>query len=80
MYIVSPLSRCASAEKRDVVCSTFIHDHVECETDIAKFFDHIARIAPVAYEDEPGCVGYAWFRSTKENDTIPLHWCRGFEV
>ncbi|TLD08003.1 Dimeric alpha-beta barrel, partial [Venturia nashicola] len=61
MYIVSPLSRCASAEKRDV------------------FFDHIARIAPVAYEDEPGCVGYAWFRSTKENDTIPLHWCRGFE-
>lgn len=60
--------------------TTFIQICSKYRIDVPKFLDYIAKIGPVAYEDEPGCVGYAWFRSTKENDTIPLHWCRGFEV
>lgn len=55
-------------------------NHNSVRITFPKFFKYIADIAPVAYENEPDCIGYAWFRSTKDNDTIPLHWCRGFEV
>lgn len=54
------------------------HDTVKIT--FPKFLGYITDIAPVAFENEPDCIGYAWFRSTKDNDTIPLHWCRGFEV
>jgi hypothetical protein len=80
MYIVSPLSRCASVEKRDRVCSVCSSDDDTIRITLSKFFSYIADIAPVTYNNEPDCIGYAWFRSTNDNDTIPLHWCRGFEV
>lgn len=59
----------ASENKHDIVRLT-----------VQKFFGYIADIAPVTYKNEPDCIGYAWFRSTEDNKTIPLHWCRGFEV
>ncbi|KAH8168994.1 hypothetical protein LIA77_11120 [Sarocladium implicatum] len=62
MHIVSPLSQCASLEKRD------------------RFLDYIRSIAPVTHNTEPNCHGYAWFKSADDNDVVPSHWLRGFEI
>ncbi|KAH7079813.1 hypothetical protein FB567DRAFT_595794 [Paraphoma chrysanthemicola] len=62
MFIISPLSQCASPAKRD------------------EFLSHIERIAAVTLHKEPRCHAYAWFRSADDNDEVPSHWLRGFEV
>ncbi|KAJ5772468.1 hypothetical protein N7520_002997 [Penicillium odoratum] len=62
MFIISPLSRCASPSKRDI------------------FLDHITKIASVTNDNEPNCHAYAWFKSAEDNDSVPHHWLRGFEV
>ena len=45
-----------------------------------KFLAYISDIAPVTYENEKDCIGYAWFRAAEDNESLPAHWCRGFEV
>ncbi|KAL5340961.1 hypothetical protein BJX70DRAFT_396342 [Aspergillus crustosus] len=45
-----------------------------------RFLDYISKIAPVTLAHEPKCRAYAWFRSAEDNDTVPHHWLRGFEV
>ncbi|KAJ5661368.1 uncharacterized protein N7484_000740 [Penicillium longicatenatum] len=44
------------------------------------FLQHIGNIAPVTKSHEPKCLGYAWFKSAQDNDTVPHHWLRGFEI
>lgn len=84
MYIVSPLSRCASREKQDRVCRELIVSwkgrYEETLTALPKFLSYLTDIATVTYESEPHCFGYAWFRSTGHNEGVPVHWCRGLEV
>ncbi|KAL2067202.1 hypothetical protein VTL71DRAFT_1626 [Oculimacula yallundae] len=79
MYIVSPLSQCASLEKRDKVRSlpTILWQNSNSGP---QFLEHIARIAPVTLATEPDCLGYAWFLSAGDNNVVPSHWLRGFEV
>ncbi|OAL46296.1 hypothetical protein IQ07DRAFT_590482 [Pyrenochaeta sp. DS3sAY3a] len=62
MFIICPLSQCASPEKRD------------------RFLSYIEKIAPVTFNTEPNCHAYAWFRSADDNDVVPSHWLRGFEI
>ncbi|OJJ07667.1 hypothetical protein ASPVEDRAFT_155461 [Aspergillus versicolor CBS 583.65] len=62
MYIIAPLSNCASPPKRD------------------RFLEYISKIAPITHTHEPKCHAYAWFRSAEDNDAVPHHWVRGFEV
>ncbi|KAL2204653.1 hypothetical protein CC79DRAFT_1398910 [Sarocladium strictum] len=45
-----------------------------------RFLDYIHKIAPVTAATEPNCHGYAWFRSAGDNDVVPLHYLRGFEI
>jgi quinol monooxygenase YgiN len=45
-----------------------------------QFLDYISKIAPVTLANEPDCIGYAWFRSAGDNDAVPSHWLRGFEM
>ena len=34
----------------------------------------------MTYSTEPQCQAYAWFRGAGDNDSVPAHWLRGFEV
>lgn len=45
-----------------------------------QFLGFISAIAPVTHRNEPGCIGYAWFRSAADNENQASHWIRGFEV
>ncbi|SPO06781.1 uncharacterized protein DNG_09475 [Cephalotrichum gorgonifer] len=45
-----------------------------------RFLAYLSKIAPVTLETEIQCPAYAWFRSAEDNDTVPHHWLRGFEV
>jgi hypothetical protein len=45
-----------------------------------QFLTHIEKIAAVTLGTEPNCHAYAWFLSAGDNDAVPSHWLRGFEV
>lgn len=42
--------------------------------------NYIRDIANVTYDTEPDTLSYAWFCSASDNDNVPDHFVRGFEV
>lgn len=42
--------------------------------------NYIRDIAKVTYATEPNTLAYAWFYSAGDNDNVPDHLVRGFEV
>lgn len=81
-YIISPLSQCGNPEKQEKVdlSSYDTPSLVHCLHFYFKFLNYIRKIAPVTAASEPDCEAYAWFRSAEDNDVVPKHWLRGFEV
>jgi quinol monooxygenase YgiN len=47
---------------------------------IRQFLQCLHDVAEVTHASEPEARAYAWFRSAEDNDTVPHHWVRGFEV
>lgn len=79
MYIIAPLSSCASAPKRDRVRQATIQS-LMMKIITKQFLEYISKIAAVTHAREPKCPAYAWFRSAEDNDAVPHHWVRGLEV
>ncbi|KAH8897877.1 hypothetical protein GQ53DRAFT_837637 [Thozetella sp. PMI_491] len=45
-----------------------------------RFLQLLTAVAETTAANEPDVAAYAWFRSAEDNDEVPHHWVRGFEV
>ncbi|KAJ4298003.1 hypothetical protein N0V90_005902 [Kalmusia sp. IMI 367209] len=84
MFIISPLSRCASPEKADRVTlplSKLVRNALANKPSrSSKFLQYVSDIAHVTEDTEAQVLAYAWFRAASDNNEIPVHYLRGFEV
>ena len=47
---------------------------------LMQFLDLLRDVADETLQSEPQVQAYAWFESACDNDVVPHHWVRGFEV